>query len=168
MAGNEMDLLKQATQAMMASRDDDANGFDSDTPRSGIATPQPDPSDKRLPGIMHSYFGQVGSGSSGSSTASPNSGPVEISVPGHEAESKPRFSRPEELKAAETLPPATADSNSNMETASAYPQANQKPCRSPTMSSWGFFHLHLHLNFFNQPCTLTRHHPLPRHRHCTS
>ncbi|KAK0104691.1 hypothetical protein ONS95_004964 [Cadophora gregata] len=58
MAGNEMDLLKQATQAMMASRDDDANGFDSDTPRSGIATPQPDPSDKRLPGIMHSYFGQ--------------------------------------------------------------------------------------------------------------
>jgi len=56
MAGNEMDLLKQATQAMMASRDDDAN--ESDTPRSGVATPQPDPSDKRLPGIMHSYFGQ--------------------------------------------------------------------------------------------------------------
>jgi len=51
-----MDLLKQATQAMMASRDDDAN--ESDTPRSGVATPQPDPSDKRLPGIMHSYFGQ--------------------------------------------------------------------------------------------------------------
>jgi serine/threonine protein kinase SCH9 len=31
-------------------------GFD--TPRSGIATPQPDPHDKRLPSIM-SYFGQV-------------------------------------------------------------------------------------------------------------
>jgi protein-serine/threonine kinase len=57
MAGNEIDLLKQATQAMMA-RDDDAYNIDSDTPRSGIATPQPDPSDKRLPGIMHSYFGQ--------------------------------------------------------------------------------------------------------------
>jgi serine/threonine protein kinase SCH9 len=27
---------------------------------SGIATPQPDPSDKRLPGIAHNYFGQVG------------------------------------------------------------------------------------------------------------
>lgn len=31
-------------------------GFD--TPRSGVATPQPDPHDRRLPGIM-SYFGQV-------------------------------------------------------------------------------------------------------------
>jgi hypothetical protein len=30
----------------------------SDKPRSGIVTPVPDPSDKRLPGIMHSYFGQ--------------------------------------------------------------------------------------------------------------
>lgn len=29
-----------------------------DTPRSGVATPQPDPQDKRLPGIM-SYFNQV-------------------------------------------------------------------------------------------------------------
>lgn len=29
-----------------------------DTPRSGFATPEPDPQDKRLPGIM-SYFGQV-------------------------------------------------------------------------------------------------------------
>lgn len=59
MAGNESDLLRQATQAMMASKEDDANDhIDSDTPRSGVATPQPDPSDKRLPGIMHSYFGQ--------------------------------------------------------------------------------------------------------------
>ncbi|RFU32183.1 hypothetical protein B7463_g4174, partial [Scytalidium lignicola] len=45
-------------------RDEDADHIDSDTPRSGVATPQPDPSDKRLPGIMHSYFGQVGTGSS--------------------------------------------------------------------------------------------------------
>ncbi|KAG4424403.1 hypothetical protein IFR04_002459 [Cadophora malorum] len=117
MAGNEMDLLKQATQAMMASRDDDAN--ESDTPRSGVATPQPDPSDKRLPGIMHSYFGQVGSGSSGSS-ASPNSGPLEIPVSGGEAESKAPFSHPEELEAAETLPPVTADSITDP--ASACPQ----------------------------------------------
>jgi len=29
-------------------------------PPSGAATPRPDPSDKRLPGIMHGYFGQVG------------------------------------------------------------------------------------------------------------
>ncbi|KAI6246454.1 Serine/threonine-protein kinase SCH9 [Erysiphe necator] len=34
------------------------------TPRSGIPTPQPDPVDRRLPGIEHSYFGQVCYGSS--------------------------------------------------------------------------------------------------------
>ncbi|RQM07339.1 hypothetical protein DH86_00003075, partial [Scytalidium sp. 3C] len=62
MAGNESDLLKRATQAMM-SRDEEGDHIDSDTPRSGFATPQPDLSDKRLPGIMHSYFGQSSSGS---------------------------------------------------------------------------------------------------------
>lgn len=34
-------------------------GSTSTTP-SGIATPNPNPADKRLPGIIHSYFGQVG------------------------------------------------------------------------------------------------------------
>ncbi|KAI1119668.1 serine/threonine-protein kinase sck1 [Nemania sp. NC0429] len=38
--------------------DDDADQIGYDTPRSGVATPQPDLKDKRLPGIM-SYFGQV-------------------------------------------------------------------------------------------------------------
>lgn len=38
--------------------DDDADQIGYDTPRSGIATPQPDLKDKRLPSIM-SYFGQV-------------------------------------------------------------------------------------------------------------
>lgn len=41
-----------------AAEDDGIDQIGSDTPRSGIATPQPDPHDKRLPGIM-SYFGQV-------------------------------------------------------------------------------------------------------------
>ncbi|KAF7913027.1 uncharacterized protein EAF01_002048 [Botrytis porri] len=45
-------------------RDDDGDHIDSDTPRSGVATPQPDPSDKRTPGILHSFYGQVGLGSS--------------------------------------------------------------------------------------------------------
>lgn len=40
--------------------DDGTDQIGYDTPRSGIATPQPDLHDKRLPGIM-SYFGQVGS-----------------------------------------------------------------------------------------------------------
>ncbi|ATZ55350.1 BPK2 [Botrytis cinerea B05.10] len=39
-------------------RDEDGDHIDSDTPRSGVATPQPDPSDKRTPGILHSFYGQ--------------------------------------------------------------------------------------------------------------
>ena len=59
---------------LLNSREDDGNDhIDSDTPRSGVATPQPDPSDKRLPGLLNGYFGQVGAGSS----SSPNSGPLE-------------------------------------------------------------------------------------------
>ncbi|PBP22542.1 cAMP-dependent protein kinase catalytic subunit [Diplocarpon rosae] len=122
MAGNDMDLLKQATQTLMSSsraEDVDANGFDSDTPRSGVATPQPDPSDKRLPGIMHSYFGQVGSGSS----TYPNSGPREITVAGGKSENRP-FSRPEEIGAAEVLPSVTPDSSK--EPASAWTQTDPK------------------------------------------
>jgi len=57
------DLLRRATQAMMSKTspaDDDASDhIGNDTPRSGIATPQPDLHDKRLPQIM-SYFGQSG------------------------------------------------------------------------------------------------------------
>ncbi len=48
---------------MNLSRTDDDNhdqiGSNSSTPP-GAATPRPDPSDKRLPGILHGYFGQVG------------------------------------------------------------------------------------------------------------
>lgn len=51
------DLLRQA---MFNRGDDDTHdqiGSISTTP-SGVATPQPDPVDKRLPGIINSYFGQ--------------------------------------------------------------------------------------------------------------
>lgn len=75
-------------------RDDDLNDhIDSDTPRSGVATPQPDPSDKRLPGIMHNYFGQVGSGSS----SSPNSDPLETPALGSEHENPSPFHHREEM-----------------------------------------------------------------------
>jgi protein-serine/threonine kinase len=77
-------------------RDEDLNDhIDSDTPRSGVATPQPDPSDKRLPGIMHNYFGQVGSGSSSSSR--PNSDPLEIPAIGSEHENPSPFHHCEEM-----------------------------------------------------------------------
>lgn len=41
-----------------AADDDGGDSIGYETPRSGVATPQPDLQDKRLPGIM-SYFGQV-------------------------------------------------------------------------------------------------------------
>ncbi|KFY52944.1 hypothetical protein V496_08036 [Pseudogymnoascus sp. VKM F-4515 (FW-2607)] len=87
--GGAQDMLKKATQAMMSSKsgEDDANDhIDSDTPRSGVATPKPDPSDKRLPGIMHSYF-QVGLNSG--SSESPISVPLETPAVGTEAENPP-------------------------------------------------------------------------------
>lgn len=67
--GSGPDLLKRATQALMsksAAEADDENGdnLGTDTPRSGVATPQPDLHDKRLPGIATSY------GQSGPSTPS--------------------------------------------------------------------------------------------------
>ena len=37
----------------------DQIGSNCSTPPGGAATPRPDPIDKRLPGILHSYFGQV-------------------------------------------------------------------------------------------------------------
>lgn len=44
--------------------DDNVDHIGSDTPRSGIATPVPDPSDKRFPGIStDNYFNQVGTNS---------------------------------------------------------------------------------------------------------
>ncbi|KFY28718.1 hypothetical protein V493_02801 [Pseudogymnoascus sp. VKM F-4281 (FW-2241)] len=86
--GGAQDMLKKATQAMTSkSGEDDANDhIDSDTPRSGVATPKPDPSDKRLPGIMHSYF-QVGLNSG--SSENPISVPLETPAVGTEAENPP-------------------------------------------------------------------------------
>ncbi|OLN88564.1 Serine/threonine-protein kinase SCH9 [Colletotrichum chlorophyti] len=47
----------RSRSATTAAEDDGADQIGFDTPRSGVATPQPDLHDKRLPGIM-SYFGQ--------------------------------------------------------------------------------------------------------------
>ncbi|KJZ76665.1 hypothetical protein HIM_04001 [Hirsutella minnesotensis 3608] len=61
-------------QARTAAADEDGvDHIGTETPRSGIATPQPDLQDKRLPGIM-SYFGQVcqDSSNSGSSLSLPS------------------------------------------------------------------------------------------------
>ncbi|RKF58523.1 Serine/threonine-protein kinase SCH9 [Golovinomyces cichoracearum] len=66
MIGTQMDLLKQATHSIMSSRHDEHNDSDTSnrTLQSGMATPHPDLADKRFPGILHNYFGQVCFGSS--------------------------------------------------------------------------------------------------------
>ena len=53
------------------SEEDSHDHIGSPTP-SGAATPRPDLSDKRLPGIMHGYFGQVRDSSTSTSTTSGN------------------------------------------------------------------------------------------------
>ncbi|KAL8944541.1 MAG: hypothetical protein Q9211_000552 [Gyalolechia sp. 1 TL-2023] len=54
------DLLRQAMHQNRNYDDSqDLIGSESATP-SGVATPRPDPADKRFPGIVHSFFGQVG------------------------------------------------------------------------------------------------------------
>ncbi|KAL8786706.1 MAG: hypothetical protein Q9213_002643 [Squamulea squamosa] len=54
------DLLRQVMhQSRTYDERPDLIGSESVTP-SGIATPHPDPVDKRFPGIVHSFFGQVG------------------------------------------------------------------------------------------------------------
>ncbi|KAF2867558.1 kinase-like domain-containing protein [Massariosphaeria phaeospora] len=58
-ANSAADLLRQAV--MQRGLDDDNHdhiGSNNSTPP-GAATPRPDLTDKRLPGILHSYFGQV-------------------------------------------------------------------------------------------------------------
>jgi serine/threonine protein kinase SCH9 len=87
--------------------DDGIDHIGSDTPRSGVATPRPDPSDKRLPGIMHSYFGQVGSGSS----TSPTSDPLETPAMGSEAENPLPFHRRETPTVGLLLPEASDSRN---------------------------------------------------------
>ncbi|KAL5405468.1 Serine/threonine-protein kinase [Paraphaeosphaeria minitans] len=53
------DLLRQVAMQRMSNDDEhDQIGSNGSTPP-GASTPRPDPTDKRLPGILHSYFGQV-------------------------------------------------------------------------------------------------------------
>ncbi len=59
-------IMTDTDTELVASRPDEDNGHEQvgsneSSPPPGIATPQPDLADKRLPSILHSYFGQVGS-----------------------------------------------------------------------------------------------------------
>lgn len=50
--------INERSRTATADNEENTDQSGNDTPRSGFATPEPDPQDKRLPGIM-SYFGQV-------------------------------------------------------------------------------------------------------------
>ncbi|KUJ08024.1 kinase-like protein [Mollisia scopiformis] len=102
-----MRFMMSLTDVFRRTEDDGNDSYASDTPRSGVATPQPDPSDKRLPGIMHSYFGQVGAGSS----QSPNSGVLETPALESEAQTPLPFHRREETEGDQVLSSVTPDSH---------------------------------------------------------
>jgi hypothetical protein len=53
-----MDSVNHQRSRSTAAEDEGSDHIGVDSPRSGVATPQPDPHDRRLPGIM-SYFNQV-------------------------------------------------------------------------------------------------------------
>ncbi|KAM7193536.1 Serine/threonine-protein kinase [Rhypophila sp. PSN 637] len=53
-----MESINSRGRSVTTAEDDGVDQIGFDTPRSGVATPQPDLQDKRLPGIM-SYFNQV-------------------------------------------------------------------------------------------------------------
>lgn len=55
--------INERSRAATTTDDDGADQIGFETPRSGVATPQPDLHDKRLPGIMSYFTGQVRPGS---------------------------------------------------------------------------------------------------------
>lgn len=87
-------LTNDPSRPTPADEDGQSDHIGYDTPRSGIATPQPDLHDKRLPGIM-SYFGQVGSTCSSflsrplSSSRTPETESSRPTTPQEEKESGP-------------------------------------------------------------------------------
>lgn len=102
-----MQPVDQST-ARTAAEDDGIDQIGSDTPRSGIATPQPDPHDKRLPGIM-SYFGaQVRQPSS----TSLSSAPVELAR--RQSQSTQHASQ---IQIPQIALPTTADADADAPTA---------------------------------------------------
>ncbi|KAH8695386.1 putative camp-dependent protein kinase-like protein [Talaromyces proteolyticus] len=121
----DADLMRQAVLQNGAQEEDSQEnliGSNGSTP-SGIATPQPDPADKRLPSIMH-YFSQVGSSAFPlssikarlSSSTTPVAGEVysPIATKGHSQSSQvvdvpvPHSTeKPAQIEASETLNPSS-------------------------------------------------------------
>ncbi|CAG5143763.1 uncharacterized protein ALTATR162_LOCUS1414 [Alternaria atra] len=112
------DLLRQAmTRATNDNNDDghDQIGSTSSTPP-GATTPKPDPTDKRLPGILHSYFGQVRNSlmpsRKSSSTVNPSPAPVteQVSDPREKEQESPTHPKmlPSPTPSASSRTPSTS------------------------------------------------------------
>ncbi|KAF2660527.1 Pkinase-domain-containing protein [Lophiostoma macrostomum CBS 122681] len=102
--------MPSANPLLTPSRGNDDDGHDqigsnSSTPP-GAATPRPDPTDKRLPGILHSYFGQVRDSLMPSRKSSVNSVPAPSLAP---SEGEPESSR---TMRSNTLPSPTPSASS--------------------------------------------------------
>ena len=147
-----MDFLKIVTNKV---RDDpnksddefhDQIGSASVTP-SGISTPRPDPSDKRLPGILHGYFGQVGHMFS----TNPSMSGL-CSLPNSDSCVREKLAKPEESVASlprqipENAPPTAPHSPESLaeggESGGVYPSLG-KPARNIDLLSSTMKHLNV-------------------------
>lgn len=129
--------------------EDNVDHIGSDTPRSGIATPVPDPSDKRFPGIStDNYFNQVGTDSI---TISTYNGPLETPgledstsapIPSHKreiflgGEARKSFARSSD----ENTPRASGDTGHETPTLSLPEQ--REPCCVPASATPQLWSLH--------------------------
>lgn len=107
-----------------AEQDDghDQIGSNSSTPP-GAATPRPDPADKRLPGILHSYFGQVRDSllpRRKSSAVNPSPASASESAPDRTQATQEKENDPSRLRSS-TLPSPTPSASS----ASRHPSTSQ-------------------------------------------
>jgi protein-serine/threonine kinase len=118
-----------------ATDDDGADHIGFETPRSGIATPQPDLQDKRLPGIM-SYFGQVRQDSPSSEICSPAA--REFGTVASPAEEAPELPQPASATAAlqssktDTSPPPSSHPANPGDPSGAAAQHHNFPQPLPT------------------------------------
>lgn len=117
-------INNDSSRTAATEHDEGADQADNDTPRSGFATPEPDPQDKRLPGIM-SYFGQVSRSSFTRLWSGTSSAATEAAVQSSSTAPKPQ--NPEQEQRQESPPPSSQLPVSPPEPASRSSSEGQGP-----------------------------------------
>lgn len=118
--------INESSRTAASDHDEGADQIENDTPRSGFATPEPDPQDKRLPGIM-SYFGQVSRSSftrlwSGNSSA--NTG---AAAAAQSSSAAPQSKMSEQEQAQESIPSSHLPVSPPEPASSGSPSPDQGP-----------------------------------------